>query len=112
MGMGIEVLGPIALRKFHLAAICETSVGHKHNYDHVTFVQRGRIKVIYRLTEDGPEQTSKEFATGELVLIKAEVFHTIKALEPNTQYSCVFTHRDFDSGETIQQYNGNPDAVT
>lgn len=108
--MDIEVLGPIALRKFTLEKVCEASVGHQHNYDHVTFVQRGRIKVIYRLTPDGPEQESREFGVGEMVLIKAQVSHTIKALEPGTQYACVFTHRDFDSGEAVQVYNGNAQA--
>lgn len=106
----IEVLGPLALRKFHLEKLCDVNEGHQHKYDHVTFVQRGRIVVLYRLTVDGPEQESKEFKVGEMVLIKATVFHTIKAMEPNTKYVCVFTHRDFDSGEAIQEYNGNPEA--
>jgi quercetin dioxygenase-like cupin family protein len=109
---GIEVLGPVALRKFHLENKCDVNEGHSHNYDHVTFIQRGSIQVEYRLPNSETVQQSKTYAVGEIVLIKKDVWHTIKAMEPNTQYACVFTHRDFDTGEVVQTYNGNPEAVT
>src|SRR5262245_57708947 len=105
MDLAIIRDGPVGYRKFTLEKVCEANEGHKHNYDHVTIVIRGRIKVLYRYKQDGKlvEGESKEFGPGEVVTIKAEVHHTIKSLEPNSQYLCVFSHRDFD-GLVTQSY--------
>jgi quercetin dioxygenase-like cupin family protein len=107
----LAIIGPLGVRRFHLEKVCETNEGHKHNYDHVTLVIRGRIKVQYRYEKDGQvvEGETKEFGPGEHLVVKAEVFHTIKALEPDTVYNCVFSHRDFD-GLVTQTYVGNDRA--
>lgn len=107
----LSIIGPIGVRKFELAEVCESNAGHQHNYDHVTIVVRGRIKVIYRYEQGGQvvEGESREFGAGETVTIKANVHHTVKSLEANTLYLCVFSHRDFD-GQVIQSYRGNDAA--
>jgi quercetin dioxygenase-like cupin family protein len=113
MSAGAVVLGPIAYRTFTLESVCQESIGHEHNYDHVTIVISGSIRVKYSWTEpDGKvvEGESKEFSQGQVVNIKAGVRHTIKALEPNTHYLCVFSHRDFD-GLVTQTYVGNAAAT-
>lgn len=106
--MDVEVLGPLAFRKFILQRVCESFEGHSHNYDHVTMVVHGRIRVSYSWMDGDKKITGpdREFGVGEDILIKANVFHTIKALEPNTIYRCVFSHRDFD-GLVSQSYVGN-----
>jgi len=106
--MDVAIIGPIGVRQFTLEKICEESVGHEHNYDHVTMVVRGRIRVKYSYLNGDQlvEGESREFGPGDDVLIKANVRHTIKALEPNTVYKCVFSHRDFD-GLVTQNYVGN-----
>ena len=106
---GLTILGPVAMRSFTLARKCEESHGHAHNYDHVTFVQSGAVQVFYRLGPDMPEKESREFKAGDFFLVKAEVYHRIKATQPDTRYACVFTHRDFD-GAIVQEYNGNDPA--
>lgn len=105
------VNGPIAYRSFRLARVCEAHEGHTHNYDHATIVIRGRLKVRYRYERDGQliEGESQEFGQGDVVTIKAGVYHTLKALEPNTLYHCVFSHRDFD-GLVSQTYVGHDEA--
>lgn len=107
--MTVEVLGPVAYRPFELDRVCQESIGHTHNYDHVTFVQSGALKVYYRRPGEDEERESRVFRVGEFFLVKAEVLHRIKAVEPNTRYACVFTHRDFE-GQVIQEYNGNEAA--
>lgn len=109
----LAIIGPIGYRKFTLEKVCESHAGHEHNYDHSTIVVKGSIKVIYSYIKDGElvEGESREFGAGEVVEIKAKVRHTIKALEPNTQYMCVFSHRDFD-GLVTQKYIGNEAAYT
>jgi quercetin dioxygenase-like cupin family protein len=111
MSVDLDILGPVGIRQFDLAEVCHESQGHEHNYDHVTVVTRGRLRVTYSWEEGGQTVTgqSREFAAGERLLIKAKVRHTIKAMEPNTQYLCVFSHRDFD-GLVTQVYQGNAEA--
>jgi quercetin dioxygenase-like cupin family protein len=73
-------------------------------------VLRGSIRVSYSYTENGQQvEGSHDYAIGESVVIKATVEHTIKALEPNSMYACVFSHRDFD-GQVAQVYMGNDEA--
>jgi quercetin dioxygenase-like cupin family protein len=105
------IVGPIGIRRFTLDSVCQESVGHEHNYDHVTIVISGRIRVKYRYVQDGKEieGESREFGPGDPVTIKANVRHTIKALAPNTVYLCIFSHRDFE-GLVTQTYVGNHEA--
>lgn len=111
MSEGLKITGPIATRAFDMPKACQAFDGHAHNYDHVTIVVRGRIKVSYSYEKDGQTVTgeSGEFGPGEMVTIKAGVRHTIKPLEDNTSYLCVFSHRDLD-GLVTQAYTGNQRA--
>lgn len=111
MHVNAEVAGPVYLRCFHLAEICHVSEGHQHHYDHLTLVVRGGIRVTYKYLKDGQivEGETTDFGPGEHLTIKAEVFHTIKALAPDTVYVCIFSHRDFD-GAVVQEYGGNTRA--
>ena len=109
--MDLAIIGPIGVRRHVLEHVCEESQGHEHNYDHTTIVIRGRVKVTYSYPKDGEivQGESREFEAGECIEIKANVHHTIKALEDNTVYLCVFSHRDFD-GLVTQKYAGNASA--
>ncbi len=107
----VTLIGPVGLRQFHLGHACESNKGHEHNYDHTTIVIRGRVKVLYEYTKDGQTVTgeSEEFGQGETIHIRAKVRHTLVALEDNTIYMCVFSHRDFD-GIVTEVYTGNQAA--
>ena len=108
--MDLQILGPIGYRSFTLEKACEENAGHKHNYDHVTYLLRGKVRVTYSYDQDGKTVTGeREFEAPDRILIKKDVHHTIKALTENVVYDCVFSHRDFD-GLVTQQYNGNPKA--
>ena len=93
--------------------VCDCSEGHAHNYDHATIVISGRIRVSYCFERGGEtvEGESREFGPGEAVAIRAEVRHAVKALEPDTHYLCVFSHRDF-GGLVSQSYVGNVGAYS
>jgi quercetin dioxygenase-like cupin family protein len=102
----VTILGPIGYRQFSLERECEENQGHAHNYDHVTFVQAGSVKVFYRHPGDTVDRESRVFRVGQFFVVKAEVHHRVKAMEPNTRYACVFTHRDFD-GVVVQEFDAN-----
>ncbi len=106
--MSLHIIGPLGIRDFVLPEVCMESVGHEHNEDHVTIVVKGAILVKYSYMDKGVlvSGESARFNQGQEVLIRKGVKHTIKALEPNTMYKCVFSHRDYD-GVITQTYTGN-----
>jgi quercetin dioxygenase-like cupin family protein len=107
----VAILGPIAARRWVLSKACEANQGHEHNYDHTTIVIHGRVKVLYEYESGGQtvKGESGEFGPGQDIFIRAKVRHTIKALEDNTVYMCIFSHRDF-GGVVIETYTGNQSA--
>jgi quercetin dioxygenase-like cupin family protein len=104
----LVIIGPLGIRKFGIEKVCQSHSRHCHPYDHVTIIMRGRVKVAYKYDENGKsvEGESREFVAGEYIHIKAGVEHVIKAMEANTKYLCVFSHRDFE-GQVVQEYNAN-----
>lgn len=43
---GIQALGPLQLNPFELPKAGDFIAGHKHDYDHVTFISTGRVHVL------------------------------------------------------------------
>lgn len=109
--MTAAIKGPVGYRQFVLEKTCNINEGHKHNYDHNTIVIRGSLRVTYKDEIDGKviESESRDFYQGEHVHIAKGRYHSIKALEDNTIYQCIFSHRDWD-GNIIQSYIGNVQA--
>lgn len=75
---------------------CGTSHdGHKHHFDHVTLLTKGKIKIEV----DG--HPTKEFTAPTFVVIRKELQHKITALTDDVLYYCVFALRNMD-GEAIE----------
>ncbi len=102
-------LGHKACRHFSLPRECQENQGHLHHYDHLTIVQAGAVKVFYRKEGEIQEQESHVFRCGEFFPVMRNVYHRIKAMEPNTRYACVFDHRDHE-GKSVQEYHGHDEA--
>jgi quercetin dioxygenase-like cupin family protein len=73
--------------------------GHKHFFDHVTLLTKGKVEV----TVEGKEP--KQFTAPTFIVIKKEQEHKIVALEDDTIYYCVFALRNID-GEVIGDIYG------
>lgn len=97
------VSGNIFIRPNPLAKKGEKVDGHKHNFDHTTFVIRGSVHVKAKL----PDGTIKEkdFEAGDHFLVRAEVEHEIEALEDNSLFYCIYSHRD-PQGKITQVNDG------
>lgn len=102
--------GPVAAREFVLEHKCQEGVGHTHNYDHITFIQAGAVRVYTRLPGEETWQVLGRFKCGEFFTTAKHLEHKLKAEEPGTRYACVFVHRDFGSAEVVSEYNGNSEA--
>jgi hypothetical protein len=81
-----------------------TSVaGHKHNFDHTTIVFKGSVHV--RGVLPNGNVIERDFAAPAHFLVKADVEHQITALESDTIYWCVYSHRT-PQGVVVQEYTG------
>lgn len=83
--------------------------GHKHNFDHTSFVWRGAVRV--RATLPDGTRVEREFHAPSHFLVRADVLHEITALEDGTEFWCVYAHRD-PQGEVVQIATGWPEAYS
>ena len=104
-----SMIGPTRNRVFTWDGKCKPYVLHAHNYDHLTQVLAGSVRVVI-VRSDGTEAIANECLTvfQEIVIPKG-VKHRIEPLEPGTMFQCIFSHRDKD-GVVIEQYAFNEDA--
>ncbi len=80
--------------------------GHTHNFDHTSFVTEGSVHVKGTLPDGrviegdfGRDYKARHF------LVKADVKHEITALEDNTNFYCIYSHRH-PQGDVSESYTG------
>lgn len=83
----------------------ETVVGHAHNFDHTTYVKSGTLEVCLleptKVDVNGAAieaevaftQVIKASDEINWILILAGKIHSLRALEDNTIYHCIYSHR-------------------
>lgn len=98
--------GNIWVRQNVLEKAGETHGGHKHKFDHITLLCRGRMSVEV----DG--YPPKEFKAPTFIVIRKEHNHKITALEDGTLYYCVFALRDIDGKVVDAIYGNNYDPLS
>lgn len=117
-----RVFGGIFVRESgHILETGFVMDGHTHNFDHITYFPMGmwevhRIRKVVdaqgnpKLDEKG-EEIWHEIDSG---IIKAGAWlpiakndkHWFKLLEGPGMYHCIYAHRNPDSGEVVNEYNG------
>ncbi len=103
-----DIMGPQAIRAFHLERTCQENQGHTHHYNHVTVVTDGAIQVFFRkpgATEELVGPVIRHSDSRPYLLILANVEHRIKAVAPHTRYLCIYAHYDHE-GVPVQEYAG------
>lgn len=101
------VAGNIFIRPTVLHRAGSRVDGHRHNFDHVTVVFRGAVHVRAALPDGTVVQ--REFHAPAHVLIRAQATHEITALVDDTEFWCIFSHRDAQ-GDVVQEYTGWTEA--
>lgn len=99
--------GNIFIRVQDLEKVGDKTTGHTHNFDHTTIIFKGAVRITAKLP-NGTEMV-REAKAPHHFLIRAEVSHEIEALEDNTVYWCVYSHRNHQ-GEVVQDHDGFRDA--
>jgi hypothetical protein len=80
-----------------------TTGGHRHNFDHTTIVFKGAVHVHAELS-DGTI-LDRTFVAPTHFLVRKDVLHEIRALEEDTEYWCVYSHRS-PQGAVVEEYDG------
>jgi quercetin dioxygenase-like cupin family protein len=86
-------------RQMHFLKAGDTEFGHTHQFDHLTLLAAGSIL----LTVDGVATT---FKAPQMIYIKADKEHELKALEDNTVAYCIHALHDKTTGDII-----SPDMI-
>jgi quercetin dioxygenase-like cupin family protein len=89
--------GNIWVRQNILEKEGDSHLGHKHHFDHVTLLVKGKIKVEVK------GNSEKEFTAPTFVVIRKELEHKITALTDDVLYYCIFALRNLD-GDVAEIY--------
>lgn len=81
-------------KQMHFAKSGDVEQGHTHNFDHLTLLAAGSLKVTV-------EGKSTEYKAPQMIYIKADKNHELVALEDNTVAYCIHALRDNESGDII-----------
>jgi hypothetical protein len=92
--------GNIWVRQNHLPIAGTVAPGHTHEFDHVSLLCKGKVRVTI------PGFEPKEFTAPTFIVIKKEYEHQFEALEDDTVWYCVFALRDID-GNVTDMYGGD-----
>lgn len=105
------VLGNVLAREMHFAKEGAVVEGHTHNFDHVTYIVRGalRIETLDAAGEVAQSVVKRATDGRNFVLIKANVCHRLTALEDDCMGHCIYAHRT-PQGDVVQEYDGWRDA--
>jgi len=90
--------GNIWVRQNELEKSGEFHDGHKHYFDHVTLLVKGKVQVQV----EGHD--AKEFTAPTFIIIKKELEHKITALTDDVVYYCVFALRDNDGNVVDEMF--------
>ena len=83
----------VFIRMMKFENVGDVEEGHSHDFDHVTLLSSGKLKI----TSDGKETI---FIAPHLIFIHKDKEHRLEALENNTVVCCIHGVRD-DSGDII-----------
>lgn len=100
--------GNIQVREMRFEKAGDVVAGHDHNFDHVTYVARGalRIEMLNGLGGAVVRVVEKRASEGRnWILIRAGAFHRITALDDHSMGHCIYAHRT-PQGDVVQEWDG------
>lgn len=86
-------------RQMFFAKAGDANEGHVHNYDHITLLAHGSVRVHV-------DDKTTDFKAPHMIYIQAGKSHFIEALEDGTVAYCVHALRDANTEEII-----DPDQI-
>lgn len=90
----ISCVANLFSKQMHFAKAGDVEIGHKHEFDHLTLLAHGTLKV----TVNGESTT---FTAPHMIYIKKDIIHELTALEDNTIAYCIHALRDGNGVDDI-----------
>lgn len=96
----IGYYGSTFIRIHKMPSAGDVHEGHQHNFDHVSIVAQGGIRVRWRKYKDGNPNDEllamgeKEFMAPTFAIIDKELWHEVTAIEDGTVWMCVYALPD------------------
>lgn len=106
-------LGNVFFRAMIFEKLGDTVAGHTHNYDHVTFLWRGSLKLrAWHASQEkdgvvSGDVVERTYTAPSRILIKRDWCHELTSLEENTSADCIFAIRDVSTGEIAEDWDGS-----
>lgn len=97
MSQPIVRLGCVAnlfSRQMHFEKAGDTEIGHTHQFDHLTLLAKGKLKVTV-------EGKTSEFTAPHMIYIHKDKVHELVALTDNTVAYCIHALHDKETGEIL-----------
>lgn len=91
-------------RQMHFVKAGDVEIGHTHQFDHLTLLAKGKLKV----SVDGVESV---FVAPQMIYIKAHKVHELTALVDETVAYCIHALRDKNDPQTIIDPSMIPEGV-
>jgi quercetin dioxygenase-like cupin family protein len=99
----LGLVANIYSRMMHFEKAGDIELGHTHQFDHLTLLACGSLKVTV-------EEKETEFKAPHMIYIHKNKNHELVALEDNTVAYCIHALRDQNTGEIIDS-DMIPDGV-
>jgi len=81
-------------RMMHFEKAGDTEIGHTHQFDHLTLLAKGKLKVTV-------EGKVSEFTAPHMIYIHKDKVHELEALTDGTVAYCIHALHDKDTGEIL-----------
>jgi quercetin dioxygenase-like cupin family protein len=81
-------------RMMHFRKAGDTEIGHTHQFDHLTLLAKGKLKVVV-------EGVATVFTAPQMIYIHKDKVHELQALTDETVAYCIHALRDKDTGEIL-----------
>jgi quercetin dioxygenase-like cupin family protein len=90
----IGCVANLFVRQMHFASAGDMELGHKHTFDHMTLLAKGKLKV-----KINDEET--EFTAPQMIYIKADLQHELTATSDNTVAYCIHALRSGENDDIL-----------
>jgi quercetin dioxygenase-like cupin family protein len=81
-------------RMMHFAKAGDIEIGHTHQFDHLTLLAKGKLKVTV-------EGNATEFTAPHMIYIHKDKVHELEALTDETVAYCIHALRDKETNEIL-----------
>lgn len=81
-------------RMMHFKRVGDIEVGHTHQFDHLTLLAKGKLKVTV-------EGVATEFTAPHMIYIHKDKVHELEAITDETVAYCIHALRDRNNAEIL-----------